>query len=120
MRKKNYENLSEVMAFIFAEVLGVINMLLLDINKDGATLRSLQSDNRNMKYYELRPHPSLLALPKLLADLGISLPEWLLTPRAITRADKEEEHEETLAAYTSKLISKLNTYKNFNNQDKIG
>ena len=41
-------------------------------------------------------HPSLLALPKLVADLGLNPAEFMITPRAIARDEEKDKDRETV------------------------
>jgi hypothetical protein len=80
-----------------ANALKVIDMLFEDLMRDGTVVKRLHKDkDGTITREEYVTHPSLLALPKLLADLGMNPAEFLITPRSLKRADMEKEGAETL------------------------
>ncbi len=53
--------------------------------------------------YEIVAHPSLLALPKLMADLGITPSEMMITPKALLKDQNEKESIKSAADIMSRL-----------------
>jgi len=104
VENKNYKDFNDLAALTIAESIHTINMLLEDIIRDGTMAKREKWDkDGSVMGYEIVPHPSLLALPKMLADLGITPAEFLITPRSIARSDEEEKGASTLADIMSSI-----------------
>jgi hypothetical protein len=54
-------------------------------------------DGKGNIIVEFVPHPTLASLPKLIADLGLTPSEFLITPRSKSRSDSDKEGALTLA-----------------------
>lgn len=101
---KDYKDFNEIAAFTIAESLHTINLLIEDIIRDSTMLKREKYDTSgNVIGYEIVPHPSLLALPRMIADLGITPAEFLITPRSVARAGDEEKGAKTLADIMSSI-----------------
>ena len=46
---------------------------------------------------EVKPHPSLYSIPKMIADLGMTPDQFMITPKAIAKNTNEEEAVKTIA-----------------------
>jgi hypothetical protein len=104
INEKDYKDFHEIAAFTIAESLHTVNMLREDIVRDGTMLkREKYNTNGGVMGYEIVPHPSLLALPKMIADLGITPSEFLITPRSVSRSGSEEKGAKTLADIMSSI-----------------
>lgn len=98
VEQKDYKDFNDLAALTIAESIHTVHMLLEDIVRDGTMAKREKWDkDGNVMSYEIVPHPSLLALPKLIADLGLTPSEFLITPRSIARADEEEKGAQTIA-----------------------
>jgi hypothetical protein len=98
VENKNYKDFNDLAALTIAESIHTIQMLFEDIIRDGTMAKREKYDKEgSLIGYEIVPHPSLLALPKMIADLGITPAEFLITPRSLARADEEEKGARTLA-----------------------
>lgn len=101
--KKDIDSFNELASLQIANTMKVIDMLQADIIRDGSVvLRERFDKDGHITVREYVPHPSLLALPKLIADLGLNPAEFLITPRAKKRADSDEEMGNTLAEMMSR------------------
>jgi hypothetical protein len=85
----------------------VVEMLVEDIIRDGTTVKREKRDAKDNLITEYVTHPSLLALPKLLADLGLNPAEFMITPRAISRADDDKKDRETIADGLSRVAKAM-------------
>lgn len=47
--------------------------------------------------YDLKPNPSLLPLSNLLKSVGVTFPEFMITPAALQRKKADDDTNETLA-----------------------
>ncbi len=112
IKNKNMGNFQEIAALTMAQSIQVINMLQEDIIRDGTIVKRKKYDKDGDEIgYEVVPHPSLLALPKLIADLGMTLPEFLTTPRSIAKQGTEEKGIESIGDLLAKISSNLQTKK---------
>lgn len=86
----------------------VVRKLQEAVLKDGVVVYSEKVDkDGNVIGKELKPHPALLALPKLIADLGLTPQEMMITPRQLARAGREEEGFRSLADLMSAVSKNL-------------
>ncbi len=105
----NVEKFNDLAALQISNAMLVLSNLMEDILRDGTVLKR----EKKTKYgtdIEYVTHPSLLALPKLLADLGLNPAEFMATPRAKTRADDSDKDRDTIAdgfTRVAKAMSKV-------------
>ena len=102
VKDKNYDDFNELAALQIANTIKVIDMLIEDIIRDGTVLKREKHDAKDNLIVEYVTHPSLLALPKLVADLGLNPAEFMITPRAIARDKNERDVGKTLAEMMSR------------------
>jgi hypothetical protein len=103
VQDKNYESFNDLASLQIANTIKVVEMLVEDIIRDGTVVKRERYDkDGKLSTIEYVPHPSLLALPKLVADLGLNPAEFLITPRSLKRADSEEATANTLAEMMSR------------------
>jgi hypothetical protein len=102
VKDKNYDDFNELAALQIANTIKVIDMLIEDIIRDGTVLKREKHDAKDNLIVEYVTHPSLLALPKLIADLGLNPTEFMITPRAIARDKNERDVGKTLAEMMSR------------------
>lgn len=102
VKDKNYDDFNELAALQIANTIKVIDMLIEDIIRDGTVLKREKHDAKDNIIVEYVTHPSLLALPKLVADLGLNPAEFMITPRAIARDKNERDVGKTLAEMMSR------------------
>lgn len=98
VKNKEYDNYNEIAAFNISQSIEVLRMCLEDIIRDGTMVKSekLSADGRVIGH-EVKPHPSLLVVPKLLVELGMTPQEAMITPRQIAKQGSEEEGVKTIA-----------------------
>lgn len=95
---ERYSDINEIIAMKTAGAMQVVEMLLEDILTDNTIIKSEKIDSQGKVFgYDIKLHPSLLALPKMLQDLGITLHDLHITPKAIAKAGETEEAGKTLA-----------------------
>jgi len=98
VKNKDYDGYNEIAAFNISQSIEVLRMCLEDIIRDGTMVKSEKFDtNGKVIGFEVKPHPSLLVVPKPLAELGMTPQEAMITPRQIARQGSEEEGAQTLA-----------------------
>ena len=102
VKNKNFDDFNELAALQIANTIKVIDMLIEDIIRDGTVLKREKHDAKDNIIIEYVTHPSLLALPKLVADLGLNPAEFMITPRAIARDKNERDVGKTLAEMMSR------------------
>jgi len=108
LKNKNFDGFNDLISLTLAEAIHTVNMLLQDVIHDGTILKRKKYDKEGAFVgYEVVTHPSLLALPKMIADLGITPAEFLITPRSLAKADVDEESSKTLADVMGRISSSL-------------
>jgi hypothetical protein len=103
VKDRKYDDFNELASLQIGNTFRVIDMLIEDIMRDGTVLRREKYDAKGNLVIEYVPHPSLLAFPKLIADLGLNPAEFLITPRAIARDKNDKETGKTLAEMMSRV-----------------
>lgn len=89
---KASEDFLEISAANIGNSLRILEMLQEDILRDGTLVKSQKFDKSGVCYQEeLRIHPSLYALPKMIRDLGMTPEQFMITPKAIAKNTNEEE-----------------------------
>lgn len=108
VKNKKYDNFNEIASLTMAQSIQTLQMLLEDVIRDGPTLKREKWDkDGNVLGHEYVPHPALLTLPKMIADLGMTPQEFLATPRSVAKVDDEDKGTESLAQFLSKLGNKM-------------
>jgi len=105
------EAFQEVAALNIANSVKILEMLQEDILRDGSLVRSESYKDGDLTKVEYKLHPALLALPKLVSDLGLTPEAFLITPRARARADMEDRGVTTLADLLSGVGKNLAAVK---------
>ena len=107
-KNKKYDNFNEIASLTIAQSIQTLQMLLEDVIRDGPTLKREKWDkDGKVLGHEYVPHPALLTLPKMIADLGMAPSEFLATPRSVAKVDDEDKGTESLAQFLSKLGNKM-------------
>ena len=110
IKNKKFDNFNELAALQIGNTFKIIEMLTEDIVRDGTVVKREKRDANSNLIIEYVPHPSLLALPKLIADLGLNPAEFLITPRAISRVEDDEKAGKTIGdamTAAAKALAKL-------------
>lgn len=94
--EKKFDRVNDLSALQIANSMKVLDMLHEDIMRDGTIVKREKYDKQGNLIIEWVSHPSLLVLPKLIADLGLNLPEFLATPRAKEKQKTDEDGVKTL------------------------
>ena len=100
---KEYDNFNELSSLFIAETLHTARMLMEDCMRDGGVVLREKYKDGALQSKEYVPHPALLAIPKFIADLGITPREMLVTPKAVKDNDNTSEQGKTLAGIMSNL-----------------
>jgi len=104
IKHKEYDGFNEVSALMLSETLHVSRTLLEEVMRDGGVVKREKYDKNGVLHtVEYVPHPALLAIPKLIADLGITPREMNITPKAVKDGKDSEEQGKTLAGIMSDL-----------------
>lgn len=104
VQKKEFGDFQELAALTIAQSIQTVHMLLEDIQRDGTMVKSekIDKDGRVIGH-DIKLHPSLLALPKLIADLGLTPQEFMITPRQIAKQGAEDDGIKSIADLMSKV-----------------
>lgn len=104
IRHKKLDDFQEIASLTIAQSIQTLNMLLEDIIRDGTTIKREKIDSQgNVIGTEYVHHPALNVLPKMIADLGMTPGEMMITPRAISKQVTEEEGVKTIADLMSRV-----------------
>lgn len=88
----------EISAVNIGNSIRILEMLQEDILRDGTIVRSKKYDKKGNVYQEeVKLHPSLYALPKLIADLGMTPEQFMITPKAQAKNKNEEDAVKSIA-----------------------
>lgn len=86
------EDFKEIAAVNIGNSIRVLEMLQEDILRDGTMIRSKKFDKNGACYQEeIKLHPSLYAIPKMIADLGLTPDQFMITPKSQARNQNEED-----------------------------
>ena len=98
------EDIKDLAALRISGVWEVVRMLTEDVLTDNTIVKSQKlNKDGDVIGFEVKPHPSLLALGKLVEVSGLTAPEWMVTPRQIAKNDTDEKANETLATLMGKV-----------------
>ena len=110
IRHKEYEDFEGLYAFELAANLDLVNQMRNAIAEIGPLVKSIKKTSGkdvSSENIEYKLNPLLTALPKLMADLGLTLPEALITPQSKARAKTDQTSAENVAAMLSGSVGKL-------------
>jgi hypothetical protein len=118
IKNKDYDDFQEIAALKIAGAMQVVGNLIEDIMRDGTIVKSEKWDKEGcLLGYEIKPHPALLALPKMIAELGLTPSEMMITPKAIAKKDTEEEGIKTLSELMSRVGQNIKEKQQTKNDD---
>jgi hypothetical protein len=105
---ERHKDLQEIMALKVGSAMQIADLLMESILRDGPIVKSEVWDkDGNVVGHKIVSHPSLFMLPKMLADLNLSLGDLNVTPRAQAKVDDDEKANKTLATILGGVASKL-------------
>jgi hypothetical protein len=105
---ERHKDLQEIMALKVGSAMQIADLLMESILRDGPIVKSEVWDkDGNVMGFKIVSHPSLFMLPKMLADLNLSLGDLNVTPRAQAKTDDDEKTNKTLATILGGVASKL-------------
>ena len=88
----------EISAVNIGNSIRILEMLQEDILRDGTVVKSQKFDKKGNVYQEeVKLHPSLYALPKLIADLGMTPEQFMITPKAQAKQKTEDDAVKSIA-----------------------
>jgi len=94
---KDSADLNDLVTFELAETLQLIRDLRRAVLDDGVIIKSDKFDKDGMVIgYDIKEHPALAALPKLVKAFGLTLTDFNLTPAAQSKVKTAEETARTL------------------------
>lgn len=104
----NHTPLRDLAIVELASNFQVIRELREAVFRDGAVLKEKKVD-KDGKHIgdEYKVHPALLPLPKLMAEFGLTLPQFLMTPQSMAKARADGEQAKGLAAIFGETQKKL-------------
>lgn len=89
--EKGMDQFKEISAASIGNSIKILEMLQEDILRDGTVIRTTHVDGKGNTIQEVKPHPSLFSLPKMIAELNLTPDKYLLTPQAKAKVHTEEE-----------------------------
>lgn len=112
---KKFDNLNEVIAVELAANLDMIRKLREQVTHIGPLVKSIKKVTVTGKddytseteHIEYKLNPALLALPKLIADFGLTLPDAMLTQREQARHKIDGKMAETAVDKFMRLGSRI-------------
>jgi hypothetical protein len=108
VKNKKHDEFNEVSGLYVAEIMHVARMLMEDVMREGTTVKRERYDkNGVLQLIEYVSHPSLMALPKIIADLGLTPREMNITPKAIKDDKNTEEANKTAAGLMSDMARRI-------------
>lgn len=91
-------DLKKVITLQLGQSLSVIDELQASILQYGVYMKSEKLNKEGVVIgYDLKPNPSLLPLANLLKAAGVTMPEFMITPKEINRDKADREALETVA-----------------------
>ncbi len=104
IKNKKFDDFNDISALFLSEAMHNAMILLEDCIRDGGVvLREKFDKNGVLQSREYVPHPALNAIPKMIADLGITPREMNITPKAREDDKNNKEQGKTLAGIMSDL-----------------
>lgn len=104
VKNKKMDDYNDIASLTIAQSIQTLNMLLEDIIRDGTTIKRERTDAQgNVIGVDYVHHPALNALPKMIADLGMTPQEMMITPRALTKQITEDDGVKTIADIMSRV-----------------
>jgi hypothetical protein len=90
--ENRFDDINEIVAFQVAGSLQIVEMLIEDIIRDNTICRSENYDGfGRIIGYDIKSHPSLFVLPKMIDKLGVTLNDLFITPKMIEKNKTEEK-----------------------------
>lgn len=94
------DGLKDLAGATLAGTVSIIQELQYSVLTDGVYMKSEKIDkDGNIIGYELKPNPSLLPLGNLLKAAGLTLPDFMLTPREVQKVKDDDENRKTVADF---------------------
>jgi hypothetical protein len=98
LKNQDYGDFHSLMVMELGETLQVVRELRGAILEHGTVVETARVDKNGVVIgYDLKPHPALLALPNLMKNMGISFPDFMMTPAAIERKKDDDKAVATIA-----------------------
>ena len=111
MRYKNMDDLNDVVALEIASNIDMIRRLKEQILHIGPLVKSSKTvetcskdgDSTSIEHIEYKANPALNVISKLIADMGLTLGDAMLTPRELARHKIDEKAVETLSEKAARV-----------------
>lgn len=104
IKDKEYDDFNEIAAMSISQSIEILRMCQEDILRDGTIVKSEKLNTEGKVIgHEIKPHPSMLVLSKLIAELGMTPQEAMITPRQIAKDGNEKELPQSLAGLLSSI-----------------
>jgi len=104
VKDKKYDDINEIAALKVAGAMQVIDMLIEDIIRDGPLIREeIFGKEGESLGFKMKGHPLLDSLPKMLANMGLTLHDMYITPKAVEKGNTEEEGIKSIAELMSQI-----------------
>ena len=104
LQTKKLDDLNSIMALRIAGGLEVLERLQRDILEDGTVVKSEKWDKEGaLLGYELKNHPALPFLAKLMETLNTTPQDMMVTPMAVKKMKTEEKKAKGLAGFINSI-----------------
>ena len=115
MRNKDMVDLNDVIALEIASNIDMIRRLKEQILHIGPLVKSSKiietsskdGDSSTIEHIEYKANPALAVISKLIADMGLTLGDAMLTPRELARHKIDEKSVETMTERAARLGKRL-------------
>ncbi len=108
VENKDYDEFNALATLSTAKNIQILRMMQESILEENVIVKSEKLDRDGNKIgEEIKLHPSLLALPKLIEILGFTPKDLMMTPKELSKAGREEEEIKTVGDIMSNLMSNV-------------
>lgn len=108
MKDGNLDDFKDLVSVRLGSMLDILANLQEDIHRDGTIIKSEKwGKDGQLLGYEIKPHPSFMALSDLYKVLNVGAADMMITPKEIARTKTAEKTNETLATLMSKAAQRV-------------
>ena len=97
MQNKNFDALQEQASIIIAGGIEVTRRMIAEVLEDGGLVKSEKRDKDGNLFYEIKNHPVLPFIGKLLEAQHLTLQDFMTTPLIVNKMKTEGKKAKTLA-----------------------
>ena len=113
IKNGDLDDFKDIVAVRLGSILDILAKLQEDIHRDGTMIKSQKwGKDGKLLGYEIKPHPSFLAIGDLYKVLNVSPSDMMITPKEIKKNNADEKTSETLATLMSKVARNVSKNEN--------